>query len=120
LFTWAFRLIALGILLLALLFVYYTRDLPDPGKLLDRQVPQSTKIFAKDGSLLYEIHGEYKRTQVSLDQIDPDLQHSTVAIEDKNFYKEGGISFTGIIRAAVTDILTLRKSKVPAPLPNNS
>ncbi len=110
-FTWTFRLVALGILLIAILFFYYTRDLPDPGKLLDRQIPESTKIFAKDGSQLYEIHGEYKRTQVSLGQIGTDLQHATIAVEDKNFYKEGGISFTGIVRAAIADVLTLHKSQ---------
>ncbi len=109
--TWLFRIFALGILLVAVLFLYYTKDLPDPGKLLNRDVPESTKIFARDGSLLYEIHGEYKRTQVTLDQISPNAKNATVAIEDKNFYKEGGISFTGIARAAIADVLTLRKSQ---------
>jgi 1A family penicillin-binding protein len=106
-FTWIFRLAALGILLVAVLFLYYSRDLPDPNKLLDRSVPQSTKIYARDGSLLYEIHGEYKRTLVTLDQVPPQAQEATIAIEDKGFYKEGGVSPTGIIRAAITDILSL-------------
>lgn len=110
-FTWVFRLFAVGILLCALLFLYYAKNLPDPNKLLDRNVPESTKIFARDGSLLYEIHGEYKRTQVNLDQISPDLKNATVAVEDKDFYKEGGISITGIIRAVFIDILTGSKSQ---------
>ncbi|MDE2312120.1 MAG: PBP1A family penicillin-binding protein [Patescibacteria group bacterium] len=110
-FTWTFRLFALGVIFAALLFLYYSKDMPDPNKLLDRQVPESTKIYARDGSLLYEIHGEYKRTLVNLDQIPPNLQHATIAIEDKNFYHEGGVSLTGIARAALADILTLRKSQ---------
>lgn len=109
--TLVFRIFALGILFVAILFLYYTRGLPDPGKLLNRNVPESTKIFARDGSLLYEIHGEYKRTQITLDQVSPNLKNATVAIEDKNFYREGGISFSGIARAAIADILTLRKSQ---------
>jgi 1A family penicillin-binding protein len=109
--TWGFRVIALGILTVAALFLYYTKDLPDPNKLLDRQVPESTKIFARDNSLLYEVHGEYKRTQVSLDQINDNLKHATVAIEDKDFYKHGGISLTGIIRSALVDILTGSKAQ---------
>src|SRR6266404_2043256 len=110
-FTWSFRFFALGVLFLALMFLYYAKDLPDPNKLLDRQVPESTKIYARDNSLLYEIHGEYKRTQVNLDQISPDLKNATVAVEDKDFYKHGGISVTGIIRAGLADILSLHKSQ---------
>ncbi len=109
--TWLFRLFALGILALAILFLYYAKDLPDPNKLLERNVPESTKIFARDNSLLYEIHGEYKRTLVNLDQIAPNLKNATVAVEDKDFYKHGGISFTGIARAIVVDIMTGRKSQ---------
>ena len=110
-FTWAFRAFALGVILIAILFLYYAKDLPDPNKLLNRDVPESTKIYARDGSLLYEIHGEYKRTLVTLDQIPLLSQEATIAIEDKGFYKEGGISLTGIARAAITDILSLHKSQ---------
>lgn len=109
--TWLFRLSALGILAAAIMFLYYSKDLPDPNKLLDRSIPESTKIFARDGSLLYEIHGEYKRTQVTLDQISPYVKNATVAVEDKDFYNHGGISIRGILRSAVVDILTLRKSQ---------
>src|SRR5450631_4206728 len=70
-FTWVFRIFALGVLLIAIMFLYYSRNLPDPNQLMSRNVPQSTKIYARDGSLLYEIHGEYKRTLVTLDQIPP-------------------------------------------------
>jgi 1A family penicillin-binding protein len=110
-FTRLFRVFAVGILLVALLFLYYSKDLPDPNKLLSRDVPESTKIFDRNGGLLYEIHGEYKRTLVTLDQVSPDVKNATIAIEDKNFYKEGGISVTGILRAAVTDVLSLHKSQ---------
>jgi membrane peptidoglycan carboxypeptidase len=110
-FTWLFRLLAAGIILIAALFLYYSRDLPDPGQLLSRNIPQSTKIYARDGTLLYEIHGEVKRTLVTLNQISPYLPQATIAIEDKNFYKEGGISPTGIIRSAFVDLVTGSKSE---------
>ena len=109
--TWIFRLFAVGIFAAAMLFLYYAKDLPDPNKLLDRQVPESTKIFARDNSLLYEIHGEYKRTLVNLDQISQNLKNATVAVEDKDFYNHGGISFTGIARAIMVDILAGKKSQ---------
>jgi 1A family penicillin-binding protein len=109
--TWAFRSFAFLILLIAVLFLYYSHNLPDPNKLLSRDVPQSTKIYARDGSLLYEIHGEFKRTLVNLDQISPYLKKATVAIEDRNFYNEGGISPSGILRAVFIDVITGQKSQ---------
>ncbi len=110
-FLWLFRLFAAGVVLLALLFLYYAKDLPNPNKLLARNIAESTKIYARDGSLLYEIHGEEKRTLVELDKISPFIKNATIAIEDKNFYKHGGISFTGIARAIVTDITTGSRSQ---------
>ncbi len=110
-FTWAFRFLALGIFCAAILFLYYAKDLPDPNKLLERNVPESTKIFDREGGLLYEIHGEYKRTLVDLEQISPYLKNATIAVEDKDFYKHGGISFTGIARAIIVDILSGKKAQ---------
>ncbi len=92
-------------MIIAFLFIYYSRQLPDPNRLLGRNVPESTKIYAKDESLIYEVHGEIKRTLVNLDQISPDLKNATIAAEDKNFYNHSGISFTGLARSAIVDII---------------
>ena len=89
-----------------LLFIYYSFALPSPDKLADRIVPESTKIMDRDGKQLYEIHGEAKRTLVPLDQIPEHAKKAVIAIEDKNFYSHGGISFTGILRAAVVNVFS--------------
>ncbi len=107
--TWAFRIGAAGILLVAFLFIYYSRQLPDPNRLLGRNVPESTKIYAKDESLIYEVHGEIKRTLVNLDQISPDLKNATISAEDRNFYKHSGVSFTGLLRSLIIDIIYREK-----------
>lgn len=107
--TWGFRISAAGVLLIAFLFIYYSRALPDPNRLLGRNVPESTKIYAKDESLLYEVHGEVKRTLINLDQISPDLKEATLSAEDKNFYKHAGISITGLIRSVIVDIIHREK-----------
>lgn len=108
---WTFRIGAAGILLLSFLFIFYSYNLPNPNKLLNRQVPESTKILARDGSVLYEVHGEVNRTLIELDQIPKDLQNATVAIEDKDFYKHGGISVTGLIRSVIVDVLAGEKKQ---------
>lgn len=103
--TWGFRIGAAGVLLVAFLFIYYSRSLPDPNRLLGRNVPESTKIYAKDETLLYEVHGEVKRTLVNLDQINPNLKNATLVAEDRNFYSHAGISITGLARSAFVDII---------------
>jgi 1A family penicillin-binding protein len=79
---------------------YYSSTLPNPSVLAHGNIPASTKIFDRNGALLYEIHGEYKRTQVALSEISPNLVKATIAAEDKNFYHHNGISLSAIVRAA--------------------
>ncbi len=93
---------ALGILGSLSLVAYISRGLPDPDKLLDREVPQSTVIYDRTGTqVLYDIHGEVKRTLVTLDDIPDYVEWATIAIEDKDFYHHSGISLWGIFRGVV-------------------
>lgn len=86
-------------------FVYFSRDLPDPANLDKRDVTESTKIYDRtDKILIYEVHGEERRTVVPLDQISPYLKNATIAIEDKDFYTHEGVDVRGIARAIWTDI----------------
>jgi len=87
-------------------YFYLTYNLPDPNRLSERQVPESTKIYDRSGAtILYEIHGDQKRTLVNLKDIPDDVKNATIAIEDKNFYKHSGFSLWAIFRTLVTDIL---------------
>lgn len=73
----------------------------DPSKFSD-----STRIYDRTGkTLLYDLNHNIKRTTVPLADISPNLQNATIAIEDSNFYNHGGISFTGIARSFVTDVV---------------
>ncbi len=109
--SWLFRLAATITTGVALLFIYYSFSLPDPNTLLQRAVAESTKILDRNGELLYEIHGEAKRTLVSIDNMSPYVKNATVAVEDKNFYQHSGVSFRGIMRAAFKDIITVSASQ---------
>ncbi len=81
-------------------FAYFAKDLPDPEKINQRQIVESTKILDRTGKiLLYDIHGEEKRTIVTLDQISKYLKDATIAAEDANFYNHFGIDFKAITRA---------------------
>ena len=86
-------------------FFYYSRHLPDPNAWQDRQVIQSTKIYDRENkNLLYEIHGEEKRTVIPFNEIPQMVKEATVVAEDAEFYSHSGINIRGILRAIWTDI----------------
>lgn len=87
-------------------FLSLSRGLPDPNRLIERQVAQSTKIYDRTGeTTLYEIHGTEKRTMISLKDVPDNLKNATISIEDKDFYKHGGFSVWAIFRTIVSDVL---------------
>jgi len=102
-FIWIF---VSGIFFAIGVFAYYAKDLPSPGKLNKRQVVESTRIYDRTGEhLLYEIHGEEKRTTIPLKDMSEIVRAATLAGEDQTFYQHYGIQFKAIARAAVYDLL---------------
>jgi len=78
------------------------RGLPDPNKLIDRELAQTTKIYDRSGeTVLYEIHGDQQRTLVNISDLPNYIKWASIAIEDKNFYNHNGVSVWGILRGVV-------------------
>ena len=89
-------------------FIFY--QLPSPMSLKDyKVVPLSTHILDRNGKLLYEIFKDEKRTLVKVNELPTYVKQATIAIEDKNFYKHGGVSFVGGILRAMKDTLLRQK-----------
>ena len=83
----------------------YTRDLPDPGSLSAKELAQATKIYDRNGVLLYVKHTEgVIRTVMPLSAISPHLVDATIALEDRLFYTHNGIDIRRIIAAAIADV----------------
>ncbi len=78
----------------------WLKALPNPQLLSRRDLEVTTKIFDRNGALLYEIYADQNRTPLHLADIPQMVQEATIAIEDKNFYQHPGFSLSGIIRAA--------------------
>ncbi len=94
-----------GLIALAAIFVYFAKDLPNPNKISERQINQSTKIYDRSGEvLLYDVHAEEKRTVVGMDQIPKHLKDAAVATEDAEFYYHFGLNFKGIARAFLANL----------------
>jgi membrane peptidoglycan carboxypeptidase len=84
---------------------FFARDLPPPTGIVAEQQPLSTKIFDRNGQLLYEVVDledlrAGRRTIVALDDMSPWLLKATIATEDADFYSHSGVNVRGLIRAA--------------------
>lgn len=100
-----FIFIALSLVFLAFIF----KNLPHLEDLPSSRVNQSTKIYDRTGEvLLYEVHGEEKRTIIPYQEIPDVVKKATIAIEDQNFYKHPAFDLQAILRSLVNNILRLR------------
>ncbi|OGM19880.1 hypothetical protein A2686_01400 [Candidatus Woesebacteria bacterium RIFCSPHIGHO2_01_FULL_38_10] len=96
------KLIFFGILLAINLWLFW--GVPIPTKLASTTVPVSTKLFDRNGRLIFEIYTDRKSTPVDIKELPNYVIQTTLAIEDKDFYKHHGVSYTGILRAAYKTI----------------
>ncbi len=86
---------------------WVAKDLPNPNKIIERDIAQSTKIYDRTGqTLLYDVHGQEQRTVVKLEDIPQYVKDATITAEDRKFYEHSGISITGIIRSFIRNITT--------------
>ncbi len=110
-----FTVFILGIFGLAIavgVFLYVAKDVPSPDTIISRRVSESTKIYDRTGDvLLYNIHGEEKRTIISWENIPDSIKWATLASEDTSFYSHQGLDFKGIARAMLKNLLTFRISE---------
>lgn len=89
-----------GLIILTIFsLVIFAKDLPSPTKLTARDASLSTKIYDRNGKLLYDIFGDKNRALVAWNELPPYVKWATIAIEDKDFYKHQGFSPLGIGRA---------------------
>lgn len=101
-----YLLYALGgfLILSAILFAWFSKDLPTAGKIKALRPIESTKILDRNGNVLYDVSGDQRRTVIDFNQMPDSVKQATIAAEDKNFYKNFGISFTGILRSLYYDV----------------
>lgn len=82
----------------------YSRNEVETGA---KAVDIPTRIYDRNGEIIGEFFEE-KREIVPLDFIPRSLVEGLIASEDRDFYNHGGISFFGIIRAMLNNIIHLR------------
>lgn len=64
----------------------------------------SVRIYDSKGILLYELRGDGAQHSISLANVPITVVNATVAIEDHEFWNNGGVDFISIGRAAITNL----------------
>jgi len=91
-------------------FFYLLGALPKVDRLADYRPPILSQVYGEDGNLVGEFYLE-RRTVVPVDKIPRRLIQAFVSAEDSNFYQHKGIDYLGIVRAAVKNVVSLRKKE---------
>ena len=65
---------------------------------------RTSVVYDRNGHAVAVIPGPVDRSPVPLTQIPLLVQHAFIAVEDRHFYQDNGISIRGILRAAVVDL----------------
>ncbi len=97
-----------GIIAFAGYFLYLLSSLPKVDRLADYKPPIVSQVFSDDGTLVGEFYRE-RRTVVPVNKIPKKLIQAFVAAEDSNFFQHKGLDYTGIVRAALKNLMTFSK-----------
>ncbi|GEM48838.1 transglycosylase domain-containing protein [Deinococcus cellulosilyticus] len=104
LFALIFSILLVGAGVVSPFVVNWLRHLPDYRELDSLTLGSTTKVYARDGSLVGILSptmsngGHINRTLVDLDQVSPYMQASVITAEDRRFFEHYGVDFLGILR----------------------
>lgn len=96
-------LVALALALIAVALAY--PNLPSLEVLTDYRPKIPLRIYTADGFLIGEF-GEERRAVVAINDVPAVMKQAILAAEDDRFYEHIGIDYTGIIRAAASNLLS--------------
>ena len=100
----------LSVIIISLLFLTllwkYSPELPSYSKILKYKPELSSRLYSSDGVLLKSYHRE-ERIFIPIERIPKNLINAFLSSEDKKFFSHFGIDPIAIIRAAISNILTI-------------
>ena len=80
-------------------------NLPSLESLKDYRPKQPLRIYTEDGALIGEF-GEERRAVVRLKDTPKSLTQAILAAEDERVYSHGGVDTLGVLRAAVSNLMS--------------
>lgn len=106
----AFLGVAVAALAALLVFSITARICPDYSYLKDYQPPTLTRVYADNGRMMATIAAEH-RIFVPFTAIPKRVIGAFLSASD--FYQHGGVDFTGIVRAASTNLQNVGRDRRP-------
>lgn len=105
-FSTLLLLSVVGVVSLLGLYTSLTASLvPRLESIRNRTEFETSRMYDRNGKVLYEFFGTGRRTKVPLDQISQYLINGTISIEDKTFYTNPGVDYVGIARGLVGSVM---------------
>jgi penicillin-binding protein 1A len=68
------------------------------------QLPRTTFLYDRKGHLLMTLHGAVDRTPIPFSRMPKVLRQAVIAVEDADFYTEGGVNVRAILRALLVNL----------------
>ena len=81
-----------------------SEDIPQLEDQRRVELPQTTRIYAADGTLLAYLHGVENREIIGGERIPAVAKNAIVAIEDERFYEHQGVDAEAAVRAFVANV----------------
>ncbi len=97
--------VVVGILLGAYALVLVAPNLPKLDALTDYQPKIPLRVYTADNVLIGEF-GEERREFVPIKQMPQVMTRALLAIEDENFYRHDGVDYKGVLRAALSNLVS--------------
>ena len=87
-------------------YYHYAEGLERPDIELARTGSAGTRIFDRNGKLLYEFVDPLSglKNPVPLSEVSPWLIYATISTEDASFYDNPGVNIRGLVRAALENL----------------
>ena len=96
-------LVATALVALAATLIY--PELPSLEALTDYKPKVPMRVYSEDGHLIGEF-GEERRAFISINDTPKILKQAILSAEDERFYQHGGIDTLGILRAAISNVVS--------------
>ena len=105
-FFWGgFLFLGIAFFLVTFYLLSILKDLPDPSDPKFLEFAQSTEIFDRNGEvLLYSLHGNENRKNISISEINQNIINAVLAAEDDEFFSHPGFDIPGLTKAFCHEI----------------
>ncbi|KCB42613.1 penicillin-binding protein, 1A family [Bordetella hinzii 5132] len=85
-------------------------NLPDLHAMTDYRPRVPLRVYTSDKVLIGEF-GEERRNVLRFNEIPDVMKSAVLAAEDDRFYQHGGIDWTGVVRAGLTNLINMSKTQ---------